>query len=254
MNFFHNGMRKFCIRRITSNYIGRSNPLLLQERKPFRWFHFSNSPQTRIPSALHCNVSIIDTVTGGESMFEVDSLHRKFIEKHMIRAKIVHYFIDSRIGRNQIDGKMMQRTRWWYYHGKADQDSAALPSAALPSKLTHSPFSVSQHFKILSTWDSGVMIACYEQNMGNQLNQRDVIRLQRIKSLFQNKHLIKSFVILRENRLDQANQICANRTFGQLYSRELKRICKLMQKPLESNAATSDDSTVGQLRMTAFEL
>ena len=139
MNFFQNGMRKFCIRRITSDYIGRSNPLLLQERKPFRWFHFSNSPQTRIPSALHCNVSIIDTVTGGESMFEVDSLHRKFIEKHMIRAKIVHYFIDSRIGRNQIDGKMMQRTRWWYYHGKADQDSAALPSAALPSKLTHSP-------------------------------------------------------------------------------------------------------------------
>jgi hypothetical protein len=96
------------------------------------------------------------------------------------------------------------------------------------------------------------MIACCEQNMGNQLNQRDVIRLQRIKSLFQNKHLIKSFVILRENRLDQANQICANRTFRQLYSRELKRICKLMRKPLESNAAASDDSTVGQLRMTAF--
>ncbi len=149
----------------------------------------------------------------------MDLLHHKFIAKHMIRAKIVHYFIDSLIGRKQIDGKpeMLKRTHWWYYHGKADQDSAALPSAALPSaalpsKLTHSPFSVSQHFKILSTWDSGVMISCYEQNMGNQLNQRDVIRLQRIKSRFQNKHLIKKLCDSTGNKARPSKKICANRT------------------------------------------
>jgi hypothetical protein len=61
-------------------------------------------------------------------------------------------------------------------------------------------------------------------------------------------------VIPRKKKLDQAKQIGANRTFNRLYSRELKRICKLMQEPLEANAAASDDSTVGKLRMTAFWL